>query len=120
MLGDPGPFVIDPEETWKKMVELGDSFIGDWLRGELDSGIILTPEDGTKLFGEWIKDMLNETETGLDIFISHDLIVTSLIVEMFDYDINEKGVIGFLDGIVILMGDGNDCVFIFESETSMI
>jgi len=120
MLGNHGPFVVDPIRTRQKMEKLQEKFIRSWICGEFDSKMILSFEEGTNIFLQWLKSKLNEIETGLDIYISHDIIITPVIATIFQYDVLKKGVIGFLDGFVIFKDDNNNYFIVFEGEKVLI
>lgn len=101
ILGKPGPFVLDSTRTSKTMQELGKDFIQAWFDGELSKEMIRMPQEGTRSFLQWLIDKRKERVEGLDIHISHDLIITAVIATLLEYDVQKEGLVTFLDGFLL-------------------
>jgi len=106
MLGKHGPFVLDPSVTSRKMEELGDDFVGEYFKYNIDQEVMLSPDIGTIRFMPWLISKYLEKEKGLDIHISHDLIVTSFLFSIVDYNVLSKGLVDYLDGFLVYSENG--------------
>mgnify|MGYP000932916289 CR=1 FL=1 len=114
MLGKHGPFVINSSRTGEEMKKLGKDFIKAWFSKELEESIILPPNKGTDAFLEWILPKMEEVSNGLDIYISHDLIITPIIASLLPYDILKEGLVNFLDGFILCKKESGVYEIIFR------
>lgn len=106
LLGMHGPFVLDPSKASLEIRRLRDQFFDIWMNGGIDEDIMRTPENGTQLLVKWILRRLKERSKGIDVHISHDIIVTAVVTCLVKYDYNKHGLLRFLDGCVLWKCNG--------------
>lgn len=100
LLGMHGPFVLDPDKASLEIRRLRDQFFDKWMKGGIDEHIMRVPENGTQLLVKWILSRLKERNKGIDVHISHDIIVTGILTCLVKYDYEKLGLLKFLDGCV--------------------
>ena len=101
-LGMDGPFVLRPKEAAALMTSLGFvPFVEAYLRGDLDKSVLMPCADGTSRLLSWMSCRMRSAPKGVSVAVTHDLVLTPMLVHLFDYDVRGKGLIGFLDGFVL-------------------
>ncbi len=101
-LGMEGPFIFRPKEAAGLMTSLGFvPFVEAYVRGELDKNVLMPcPEGAARLLG-WASCRMRSGPKGLDVVVTHDLVLTPFMVHLFGYDVHNKGLITFLEGFVL-------------------
>jgi hypothetical protein len=101
-LGLGGPAIIRPKRAAELMTSLGlVPFVEAYVRGELDPSIVMPCSEGTSRLFSWAACKMRTSRAGVSVGVSHDLVLTPMLVQLFGYDIGKKGLIGFLDGVVL-------------------
>ncbi len=121
-LGNPGPFIIDPNASGPLFLELPVSEI---VRRQLRNA---EPPPGMRRTDEGVEILLNLVtgnlgeEERLDVFVTHDVILAVLASSIIRLPQEEAGWPGYLDGLLLwrsggelhLAWKGNDYVLSFN------
>jgi hypothetical protein len=107
-LGMSAPFMVDPPAAYVKMRELGlVGFVDAYVNDALDRKMVLPCSEGTKMLFSYAIERIKNMSGGVGMFVTHDMILTPPLAYFFDYDYKAKGLLTFLDGIVLFEdGDG--------------
>lgn len=106
MLGKPGAFVINGKEIADRIDHHGlTNFAKMWFNGEVPTDLIRSTKDGSDLLLSWVVDVMRQSNDNFGLFVSHDLILTAVIQEYFQYDLDKEGLLNFLDGFVLQIED---------------
>jgi len=116
MLGKHGPYVIDSRKTSLLMDEYKTEFVHHHIAGEFNSNVIFPPHAGTISFITWLQRKMNDMENGLQVFISHDLIVSTILYSLFGYNIRDNGLVNFLDGFICTYDENGLTISYAENE----
>jgi hypothetical protein len=102
LLGMSAPFMVDPKQAYMKMREVGLlGFVDLYVRGSLDKGIALPCSEGTTMLFSYVINNIRSMTGGVGVFITHDMIITPPMAYYFGYDFKGKGLVPFLDGVVM-------------------
>lgn len=98
-----GHFIQEPEKLVKALGRRDlRHFVAAWFRGEIGEGLLLDAHQGARgLLEELVSAARGAPEPPLDIQVSHDLIVFTLLGVAWDLSSPELPWPGFLDGVVI-------------------
>ncbi len=106
LLGDHGPFVVDPSVCGPFLLEIG---IRELVRQQLDDGL---PPPGMRPTGEGVK-LLLEMAAGdlgrnglLNIHVTHDAILAVLVGHLYRLEVDDFPWPGYLDGLLLWRWDG--------------
>ena len=100
-LGDPGPFVVEPNVSGPLFLELP---ISEIARRQLQDA---DPQPGMRPTAEGVEILLNLTtgnlgEGGrLDIFVTHDVILAVLVASIIGPPLEKVGWPGYLEGLFL-------------------
>ena len=100
-LGDPGPFVVEPNVSGPLFLELP---ISEIARRQLQDA---DPQPGMRPTAEGVEILLNLTtgnlgeEGRLDIFVTHDAILAVLVASIIGPPLEEVGWPGYLEGLFL-------------------
>jgi hypothetical protein len=101
-LGMRAPFMVDPEAAYRLMGSMGlNPFIEAYVKDELDPRVVMPCAAGTRLFFRYALERMRDRPGGVSIFCTHDIILTPTMVRYFGFDFKAKGLVPFLDGIVL-------------------
>ena len=106
LLGDPGPFVIDPVASGPLFLDVGAMEV---VRRQLSgaappAGMRPTPE-GVALLLDLVGADLGEGGL-LDIYVTHDSILAVLVGTMFRLGVDESSWPRYLDGLILWRSQG--------------
>lgn len=106
LLGEPGPFVVDPEVSGPLFL---DASIRELARRQLSEA---KPLPGMRPTEEGVRMLLRRT-TGnlgqcgfLNVYVTHDVILAVLVASLFRLPLEETGWPGYLDGLLLWRSDG--------------
>ena len=100
-LGDPGPFVVDPEACGRLFLELP---ISEVVQRQLSDA---QPPMGMRSTSEGVEMLLGLAadhlgwQGRLNIYVTHDAILAVLVAHLFRLPLQEAGWPGFLDGLLL-------------------
>ena len=106
LLGDPGPFVVDPEISGPLFLEVG---IRELARWQLDCG---DPPPGMRPTNEGAELLLNMIAGGLGrngrlhVHVTHDAILAVLAGDLYRLNVDGFGWPGYLDGLLLWRSGG--------------
>ena len=104
-LGDPGPFIVQPEIAGPLFLELP---IPEISRRQLQDA---APPPGMRPTAEGVEILLNLTtgnlgEGGrLDVYVTHDVILSVLVASIFRLPLDETEWPGYLEGLLLWRSD---------------
>ncbi|MGD1060627.1 MAG: histidine phosphatase family protein [Methanomassiliicoccales archaeon] len=105
-LGMEGPFILRTKEAVGLMTSMGFvPFVEGYVREELDEEVLMPCRDMVARLFSWGACRMRSVPIGLSVAVTHDLVITPLLVQQFGYDLRGKGLIGFLDGFVLFESD---------------
>lgn len=104
-LGDPGPFVVDTQQSGPLFLKLGPLEIArrQLEDAEPPNGMRAT-SDGVELLLELVMDDLG-TSGRLNIYVTHDSILAVLVACLYGLSVDEIGWPGYLDGLLLWRDD---------------
>lgn len=100
-LGDPGPFVIDPEVAGEVFLNTG---ISEIVRRQLTC---CEPPQGMRETSRGVEILLSLAAGGLaqrgrvQLYVTHDAILAVLVAHLYRLSVEETGWPDFLDGLVL-------------------
>ena len=100
-LGDPGPFVVDPEVAGPLFLK---SDVLDIVRRQLSDS---EPTPGMRPTSDGVRMLLDLVATGLEsrellnAYVTHDSILIVLVARLFGMSIDEVGCPNYLDGLLL-------------------
>ena len=100
-LGDPGPFVVDPEACGRLFLELP---VSEVVRRQLSDA---QPPTGMRPTSEGVDILLGLATEHLDwqgrlsIYVTHDAILAVLVAHLYRLPVQEAGWPGYLDGLLL-------------------
>ena len=100
-LGDPGPFVVDPEACGRLFLELP---VSEVVRRQLSDA---RPPTGMRPTSEGVEILLGLAAEHLDwhgrlnIYVTHDAILAVLVAHLYRLPVREAGWPGYLDGLLL-------------------
>ncbi len=96
LLGDPGAFIYDDEKAGQTYLETQpDSIVPRHLK-EMEMPGFRTPEEGSSLLMDYI---ISNWSDGLDVMITHDVIIAVLFGYLMGYIPDVEGWIDYLEGV---------------------
>ncbi len=104
-LGDPGPFVVDTQQSGPLFLKLGPLEIArrQLEDAEPPNGMRTAPE-GVELLLELVMDDLG-TSGRLNIYVTHDSILAVFVACLYGLSVDEIGWPGYLDGLLLWRDD---------------
>ncbi|QLH74540.1 MAG: histidine phosphatase family protein [Methanomassiliicoccales archaeon] len=106
LLGMSAPFMVDTKRAYDKMRELGlIGFVDLYVNDKIDRSIALPCGQGMKMLLSYAIEKIKDMDNGLGLFITHDMIITPPMAYYFGYDFRTKGLVPFLDGIILYRTD---------------
>lgn len=104
-LGDPGPFVVDTQQSGPLYLKLGPLGIArrQLEDAEPPNGMRATSE-GVELLLELVMDDLG-TSGRLNIYVTHDSILAVFVACLYGLSVDEIGWPGYLDGLLLWRDD---------------
>jgi hypothetical protein len=107
VIGTSGPFILKPVEAARIMTELGlIPFVDAYVKGKVDPDVFMPCPEGTRRLLSWAWTKASVGAPGLNLVVTHDLILTPAMRYLLEYDVFEKGLIAFLDGFLLWERDG--------------
>ena len=100
-LGDPGPFVVEPEVAGPLFLETG---ILELVRRQLSGG---EPPAGMRETSEGVGLLLDaatdavRSGADLNVLVTHDSILAVLVAHLYGVQIDEISWPGYLDGLIL-------------------
>ncbi len=100
-LGDPGPFVIEPEVVGPNLLEIGiPALVQRQLSdGNPPAGMRPTSE-GAELLLRWIAGHLAQT-AGLSLYVTHDAILAALVGHLYELPVDRFPWPEYLDALLL-------------------
>lgn len=101
-LGMRAPFMRRPEEAYRLMKTLGlNGFVKAYVSDEIDPQTALPCPEGTRMLLSYAIERTKGMREGVGLFVTHDMIITPPLAYYFGYDYEGKGLVPFLDGVVL-------------------
>lgn len=106
-LGDPGYIITDGRSAWQHWLEKGhDSVFEYLLSGEDDWHGFANLKETSQQFAEKIKTALRTQPPGLNIWVTHDVILATFVSRIMPTPLSMAQWPGFLGNVVVsLTGD---------------
>ncbi|MCU0861978.1 MAG: histidine phosphatase family protein [Methanomassiliicoccales archaeon] len=105
-LGMMAPTMLQPGVAYQLMRSMGlHGFVEAYVAGRIDKKAVLSCEEGARMLMAYAIDRLRgATGTALSL-VTHDMLITPAMVRYFGYDHRTKGLVPFLDGMVLYESD---------------
>lgn len=105
-LGDPGPFVVDPEVSGSLFLQIGILEIVRRQLGDADPPAGMRPtEEGIELLLSLTTDNL-ENHGRLNVYVTHDAVLSVLVATLFRSPLETTGWPQYLEGLLLWRTSG--------------
>jgi hypothetical protein len=105
-LGDPGPFVVDPEVSGSLFLETPvRELVRRQLAGSKPLPGLRPTEEGVRLLLRMTTGNLRQRGS-LSVYVTHDAILAVLVASIFRLPLEETGWPGYLDGLLLWRSAG--------------
>ncbi|MEM0449589.1 MAG: histidine phosphatase family protein [Methanomassiliicoccales archaeon] len=106
LLGMSSPIMSQPEVAYSLMRSMGlNGFIEAYISGKIDRKIVTPTEEGLRIILSFALGKMRDSTARAFIMVTHDMIITPALVKFFGYDYRAKGLVPFLDGMVLYESD---------------
>lgn len=100
-LGGPGPFVVEPDLAGPFFLDLGPRGVVErQLAGAEPLSGMRPTADGVALLLDLIAPR-NETRRGISVFVTHDVVLATLVGSLYGLNVDDFAWPDYLDGLVL-------------------